>query len=251
PPGPTPNLHMTARGVAPPSGGITYPLNLNVTPGGSTLEPTFAIDIPLIPGPKGDNARILEAEDFVGPIEDGQSLIYDSTLASGAGGIRGGSPVGTVKKLSIPENSFTGGTYGSTWNIVATLIVPGQPLAYYPEFDGHLRWKRSGLFNSAQIEVQVRALPQGSTSAPETGTLCGRALYDPSTLDAETIAHVREQWSDTGYPARAIGPDSGEGRIPANTSMVYYVLLYRIGGSGSVVFSTPGAHMSMKLFPVS
>ncbi|WP_100454698.1 hypothetical protein [Mycobacteroides abscessus] len=251
PPGPTPNLHMTARGVAPPSGGITYPLNLNVTPGGTTLEPTFAIDIPLIPGPKGDNAKILEADDFVGPIEDGQSLIYDSTLAGGAGGIRGGSPVGTVKKLSIPEQSFTGGTYGSTWNIVATLIVPGQPLPYYPEFDGHLRWKRSGLFNNAQIEVQVRALPQGSTSAPETGTLCARALYDPSTLDAETIAHVREQWSDTGYPARAIGPDSGEGRIPANTSMVYYVLLYRIGGSGSVVFSTPGAHMSLSMFPVS
>lgn len=251
PPGITPALHITARGVEPPPLPITYPLELNVTPGGTTEEPHFSVDVPLIPGPQGDNAKILEALDFVGPIEDGQSLVYDSTLRAGAGGVRGGSPLGTPVKVSVPESAFIGGTYGQAWNIVATLIVPGQPLPYYPEVDGHLRWKRTGLFNSAQIEVQVRALPQGSSSAPETGTLCGRALYDPSTLDSETIAHIREHWSDTGYPARAIGPDSGEGRIPANTAMVYYVLLYRIGGSGSVAFATPGAHLAMTLQPVA
>lgn len=253
PPGPTPNMTITARGVAPPSGGITYPVDLVVTDSGTTLEPHFQIDVPLIPGPQGDNARILEADDFVGPITDGQALVYDSTLAGGAGGIRGGAAdVGRVRMFSIPEGSFgPAGTFSSAWNVVATIIVPGLEEAYYPSVDGHLRWKRSGLFNSAQVEVQVRCLPQGSTDSPETGQLVGRALYDPSTLDAETIAHIREHWSDTGNPSRAIGPESSVGRIPAGQDMVYYVLIYRMGGFGSVAYATPGSHLSLKLFPVS
>jgi hypothetical protein len=253
PPGPTPDVHITARGVEPPSGGITYPLDLNVADTGTTLEPHFSVDIPLIPGPQGDNAKILEADDFVGPIGDGQALVYDASLRSGAGGVRGGSPdAGRVVKLSIPEGSFgPAGTFSGTWNVIATLIVPGQDEAYYPDIDGHVRWKRSGLFNSAQVEVQVRCLPQGSTAAPETGTLCARALYDPSTLDAETIAHIREHWSDTSDPSRAVAPESGVGRVPAGQAMVYSVLLYRIGGSGSVAYAAAGSHLSVRLFPVT
>lgn len=253
PPGPTPNIHLTARGVEPPGGGITYPIDLPVTDTGTTLEPHFRVDIPLIPGPKGDNAKILEADDFVGPITDGQALVYDSTLAGGAGGIRGGAAdVGRVRMLSIPEGSFgPAGTYSGTWTPIAMLIVPPQDEPYYPSVDGHIRWKRAGLFNSAQAEVQVRALPLGSTAAPETGSLVGRALYDPSTLDAETIAHIREHWSDTSDPSRAVAPESGVGRVPSGQAMVYSVLIYRIGGFGSIAYAVPGSHLALKLYPVT
>ena len=101
------------------------------------------------------------------------------------------------------------------------------------------------------MEVQVRALPQGSTAAPESGQLCARALYDPSTLDAETIAHIREHWSDAGDPSRAISPESSVGRIPAGQDMVFYVLLYRSGGFGAVNYQTPGSHLSCSLYPVT
>lgn len=33
--------------------------------------------------------------------------------------------------------------------------------------------------------------------------------------------------------------------------MVYYVLLVRIGGIGSIAYNTVGSHLSIKLFPVS
>lgn len=254
PPGPTPNMHIIARGVEPPEGGITYPLTLNVNEGGTDLEPTYTVDVPLIPGPQGDNASILDAEDLFGFPTEGQIFTYsDDADGAGHAGVKWGDPSPWSAKLfSVPEYSFgPAGNLGGVINIVATLIIPAQEQAYYPSFDGHLRWARSGLFNSAQVEVQVRSLVQGSPSAPETGSLCARALYDPSTLDAETIAHIREHWSDGGNPNRSIAPDTSVGRVPAGEARVYYVLIVRVGGSGNIAYATPGSHLSCKLYPVS
>ncbi|WP_234785302.1 hypothetical protein [Mycolicibacterium mucogenicum] len=254
PPGPTPDIGMTFRGVEPPPGPITYPLTLNIAESGTTLAPHFTVDVPLIVGPEGPSTSMLGAPDVYGPFQEGQGIAYSAT-AGGVGhpGFRpsDNSPW-AAKMFSIPESLFgPASTYGGTNNLIGTLIIPGQDQAYYPSFDGHIRWKRSGLFNSAQIEVHVRALPQGSSAAPETGQLCARALYDPSTLDAETIAHIREHWSDTSNPSRAVAPDSAVGRVAAGQAMVYYVLLVRTGGSGSIIYSTPGSHMACKLYPVS
>lgn len=256
PPGPTPKVHVIARGVEPPAGGITYPLELNVAEGGTDYEPTFTIDVPMIPGPQGDNGYILEAEDLYGFPQEGQQMTFaqDADGEGHPGLVWGDATPWAATLFSVPEASFgPAGTLGNAWNIVATLIIPGQDRAYYPSFDGHLRWKRSGLFNSAQVEVQVRALPQGSPDAAQTGSLCARALYDPSTalFDTETISHIHEHWSDAGDPARSIAPDSAVGRVPAGQAMVYYVLIARVGGSGSIVYAAPGSHLSAKLFPVS
>lgn len=254
PPGPTPNVHVLARGVEKPAGAITYPLTLAVAESGTDAEPTFTIDFPLIPGPKGDNGYILEAEDLHGTPELGQTFTYDPNAGGEgvAGVVWGDASPWAAKLFSVPESAFgPAGTLGSAWNIVATLIIPGQLQPYYPSFDGHLRWSRSGLFNSAQVEVQVRSLPQGSSSAAETGALCARALYDPSTLDAETIAHIREHWSDAANPARAVSPDTSVARVPAGEARVYYVLIARVGGSGNIAYATPGSHLSCKLYPVS
>jgi hypothetical protein len=254
PPGPTPDISITARGVEPPAGVISYPITLNVTPSGTTLAPHFAVDVPILPGPPGPSTNMLGAPDVYGPFQEGQGVAYSATAGgpSKPGFRPADNSPWAAKMFSIPEYQFgPAGTFGGTNNLIGTIIIPGQDQAYYPSFDGHIRWKRSGLFNSAQVEVQVRALPQGSANAPETGTLCARALYDPSTLDAETIAHIREHWSDTSDTSRAVSPDSATGRVPAGQAMVYYVLLVKIGGTGSVVYATPGSHMAVKLYPVS
>jgi hypothetical protein len=254
PPGPTPNMHIIARGVEPPAGAITYPLELNVAEGGTDLEPVFTVDVPIIPGPEGPQANILDAPDLFGFPAEGQTFTYAADAdGEGTPGVKWGDPSPWAAKMfSVPESSFgPAGNLGAAWNIVATLIIPGQAQAYYPSFDGHLRWSRSGLFNSAQVEVQVRSLIQGSADAAETGSLCARALYDPSTLDAETIAHIREHWSDAGNPARSISPDTSVGRVPAGEARVYYVLIARVGGSGNVAYAVAGSHLSCKLFPVS
>ena len=253
PPGPTPDVNITLRGVDPVPG-QTYPFVLNRAEGGTTLNPTFTFDVPIIEGPQGPSTSLLGAPDVYGPFQEGQGIAY-SAMAGGIGhpGFRpaDNSPW-AAKKFTLPESAFgPASTYGATYNLIATAIIPGQDQAYYPEIDGHIRWKRAGLFNTAQVEVQVRALPQGSTSAPETGQLVSRALYDPSTLDAETIAHIREHLSDAADPSRSISPDSAVGRIPIGQAMVYYVLLVRIGGIGSIAYNTVGSHLSIKLFPVS
>ena len=81
-----------------------------------------------------------------------------------------------------------------------------------------------------------------------------RSLADQSQAicdDQQAGAHIREHWSDTSNPSRAVAPDSAVGRVAAGQAMVYYVLLVRTGGSGSIVFSTPGSHLACKLYPVS
>lgn len=252
--GPTPNVTMHARGVAAPAGPIVYPLDLAVAEGGDDLNPIFTVDIPLIEGPVGPSTNILNAPDVFGFPLTGQTFTYDDNAGGvGVPGVKWGDPSPNAPKMfSIPESAFgPGATLTQAWNPVATLIVPGQPNAYYPSPDGQLRWKRSGLFNSAQVEVQVRSLPQGSTDGAETGGLCGRALYDPSVLDSETVAHIHEHWSDTGDPARSVSPDTNVGRVPAGQAMVYTVLIARVGGSGSIVYATPGSHLAFKLYPVS
>ncbi|GJJ24095.1 hypothetical protein [Mycolicibacterium mageritense] len=253
PPGPTPNITLRARGVEPPPG-MTYPFDLNVAESGDTLNPIYTVDVPIVPGPAGPSTSMLGAPDVYGPFQEGQGVAYSAT--AGGVGHPGFRPADNspwaAKMFSVPESSFgPASTYGATYNLIATLIIPGQDQAYYPSIGGQLRWKRSGLFNNAQVEVQVRALPQGSTNAPETGQLCARALYDPSTLDAETIAHIHEHWSDAGDPSRAVAPDSAVGRVAAGQAMVYYVLLVRTGGTGSIVYNTPGSHLDVKLYPVS
>lgn len=248
PPGPMPNLHISAHGVAVPTGGPYGPLNVAVS--GTSLDPYLDFGIPLIPGPVGPSTAILAAPDFDNsvPIQDGQVPVFNGTTNK----FRGGDPAGNAADiLTVPESSFgPGGTFSGTWQTVATLIVPGKTRAYYPIIDGHLLWKRSGLFNNAQVEVQVRSMNQGSTAAPETGDLCARALYDPSTLDTTTVAHIREHFSDTGNPSRALAPASAVGRVSAGQAKVYYVLLYKSGGSGSYVYDTAGSHLSLKMFPV-
>lgn len=252
PPGVTPVIEMTADLVEAPESG-PYGV-INVVPGGTPENPTYHLEVPGIPGPPGDNARILEAEDYIGGTpQDGETLIWDSSLNEGDGGFAPGdaSPLAMLW-ITFPEYAFgPGNTYSAARTVVLSGQIPGQAQPYYLKPDGHLRWKRSGFFNSAQVEVEVRWLPDGSTASAETGELVGRALYDPSTLDAQTVAHIRAHHSSASDPSRAVSPDNEVGRVPANQAIRVYVILYRSGGSGSYTYSVDGSYLSCELFPVS
>jgi hypothetical protein len=253
PPGVTPVITMHVQQIEMPESGPYG--EVDVEPSGTPEEPHYTIMLPGIPGPPGENARILEAEDYFGatPLE-GQTLLYSADAGGeGVPGFAPGDPSPwAVQWITFPESSFgPGGTYSQARTVVLSGLVAASNIAYYPKVDGHLRWKRSGLFNSAQVEVEVRWLEEGSNDSPETGNLIGRALYDPSTLDAETISHIRAHFSDNSDPSRAVSPDTNVGRIPVDTAIRVYVILYRSGGSGNYVYATPGSHLSFEKLPVS
>lgn len=253
PPGVTPVITITAEQIPLPESGPYG--EIDVEPGGTPENPEYHIRFPGIPGPKGDNARILEALDYYGAApQEGQTLLYSAN--AGGEGVPGFAPGDPTQQamtwFTFPEDSFgPGGTFSQARTVILSGPIPALPHAYYPKVDGHIRWKRSGFFNSAQVQVEVRWLPEGSTNSPETGTLIGKALYDPSTLDAETIAHIRAHFSDQSDPTRAVAPDTAVGRIPKDTPVRVYVILWRSGGSGNYVFATPGSHLSYEAFPVS
>lgn len=248
PPGPTPDISFSATGVAVPSGGPYGPLDMSVS--GTAEAPLVDLKVPLIPGPTGPSGTIRGSSDYDNTvdIEDGQGPIWSSAESK----FKPGAPaLNTTTIITVPEYSFgPAGTYSGVWQPVATLIVPGLLKDYYPMIDGHLVWQRSGLFNNAQIEVQVRALPQGSTNSPETGDLCARSLYDPTILNTAAVAIFGPHFSDSAFPSRAISPSSSVARYTAGQAMVYTVLIYRAGGSGSYVYTTAGSHMTFKAFAV-
>jgi hypothetical protein len=247
PPGPTPDFHISAHGVEVPLGGPYGPLDVAVS--GTSEEPFLDFGVPLIPGPPGPTATILTASDFDNtvPITDGQVPMWDATAERFKGG---DVERGIVGYVTLPESSFgPAGTYSSTWQQIGTIIVAARTTDWYPKIEGHGVWQRSGTMNNAQIEFQVRALPQGSTNSPETGDLCARALFDPSTLDAATVANMIPHFSDTANPSRAVGPSSSVGRIPAGQITVFNILIWKAGGTGSYVYTTPGSHLSLEMIP--
>lgn len=252
PPGPTPVITFTAEQIIAPETGPYGVINIEAS--GTPEEPHYHARIPGIVGPRGYNARILEADDYFGgtPLE-GQTILFGAN--AGGVGIPGFSPGDpspfAMKWITFAEAAFIGGTYSSAWTVVMAGQVPAQEEAYYPVTSGHLRWKRSGLFNTCQVEVQVRWLPAGSTDSPETGSLIGRALYDPSTLDATTVSNIHAAHADASDPSRSISPDTNVGRIPAGQAVVVNVLMYRSGGTGNYVFASDGAYLSYEMFPVS
>lgn len=249
PPGPMPDIHFSAHGVEVPDGGPYGPLDVTVS--GTAEEPYLDIAVPLIIGPQGPQATIRGASDVDNTvaIEDGQVPVWDDTESK----FKWGSPaVNAAVIFTVPEYSFgPAGTYSGTWQVIATLLVPALDNDYYPMITGNIIWQRSGLFNSAQIEVHVRALPSGSTNSPETGDLCAKALYDPATLDTATVSNIFEHFSDTANPSRALSPTSAVGRIAAGQAMVYNVLINKAGGSGSYIYGTAGSHLTFKAFPVT
>ena len=218
----------------------------DVVESGSAAEPHFAVKVPGIVGPKGDNARIQEALDFDNsvPPQDGQGIVYDATKEKARWGDL--SPYG-VGMISLPENQFTAGSYSGR-QVIATLPAPGQPVAWYPDVSGIVRWSRP-LLSTAQVQIEVRWEFDGVNS-PETGNLCGLAAYDPSILDAEVVAAIDAHFSDATDVGRAVGPDSAAGRVPADQAITMTVQAVKSGGSGNYQIKQKDAQLVCRIYPV-
>lgn len=256
--GPTPVISMTAEQIEAPQQG-PYGV-ITVEPGGTPEQPTFHLRIPGIQGPQGQNSRIGESDDVfhMGDILEGQALLWSNNAGGqGIAGFAPGDPSPfAMKWITFPEHSFgPGGTFSEAQKLVLAGSIPAQPVAYYPYIEGHLLWQRATFLgieiSTAQLEVHVRWLPDPSNSDPTSGNLIGRALYDPSTLDAATVSHFRPHHSDATNTSRSISPTSNVGRIPANQAVRVYVILVKIGGNGSYVYNPGGSYMSYAMYPVS
>lgn len=249
PPGVTPDISITAKAVEA-SGPVYGPLTVNET--GTSTEPGFEIEIPLLPGPPGPSAAIESAADYDDSVsaQDGDILIFNEETEKW----RPGNPGIVYPKLySIPEANFIAYEGNAGRRGIATLNVPAMPFAWYPKVDGHVRIRRSGLLSTCQVEVEVRLGETGMSGTGEDAPLCGLAPYDPTTLlfDSVTIAHIMTHYSDVTDPLRSVSPDTSVGRVPEGQAMTFYVFTHKVGGSGNYQFTKPQAHLTVEIVPVN
>ncbi|AXH50484.1 minor tail protein [Gordonia phage Ruthy] len=248
PPGPTPDVSMTAELVEPAESGPYGEVEIEVS--GPDSSPHFHLKIPGIEGPQGDNSTIIGASDYdntSAPL-DGQGIVWDSAASKFKPGDL--SPYAATM-YTIPQNAFAGGSYSAGEQIIAQLVIPAAPVAWYPDVMGHVRWRRSAI-GSAQVQIEVRIeAVTGSPSVPGSAPIVGLGPYDPSTLDTTTVSHIAPHFSSDADPGRAVSPTSEVGRIPANQAVTVWVIARRTGGSGSYTIDASWSQLAIRCYPVS
>ena len=250
PPGTTPDISVTAESVEVDTGTFTYG-EIEVVESGTSTAPNFHIKIPALPGPEGPASAIELASDYddTTPSETGDFLVKLDNDKWGPG-----TPTFFVpRKYTIPHNSFIDHTGSEARFLIASLNIEAQDNDWYPDVVGHMRLQRSGLFSSAQCEVEVRIGPTATAGTGESSPLCGLGPYDPSValLDSVTICHVLPHFSDTGNPDRAITPESSEGRCDSGTAYTLFAFVHKIGGSGSWAFTKDSAQLRLDVVPLA
>jgi hypothetical protein len=219
---------------------------------GTSTAPHFKFKFPTaaLTGPPGPSTAIRLAPDYDDstPPLDGQGVVWDETEEKFRPGDL--SPF-AAKMYTIPHANFVDYSGSAGRQLVATLDIEAQPVAWYPDVTGHLRIQRAFL-SSVQVEVEVR-IGDTSVGTGETAPLCGLGPYDPSwaLLDAYNVAHIDAHFSDTGNPVRAVSPDTADGRVPVGQAKTIYVFLHKLGGSGNYTFTNEGAQLKVLLYPVS
>ena len=250
PPGTTPDISITAESVEVDTGTFSYgPIEVEET--GTSAAPNFHLKIPALPGPEGPAAAIELASDYddTVPSEPGDFLVKLDNDKWGPG-----TPTFFVpRKYTIPHNSFIATTSSSARFLIASLALPPQEFDWYPDVNGHVRLRRSGLFSSAQCRVEVRIGPSATAGTGEASPLCGLGPYDPSValLDSLTICHILPHFSDPENPDRSLSPESSVGRCEAGTGYTVFVFVNKIGGSGSWQFEQTDAQLRVDICPVA
>lgn len=249
PPGPTPKLTMTAEVVEPAVGGPYGPITVEKT--GTDLEPHLHLKVPGIPGPKGDNSTIagsLDYDNTVSPL-DGQGVIWDETKQKFVPGDL--SPY-AAQFWTIPQGSFANGNFNTGEQIITQLTIDAQPVAWWPDVSGHVRWRRNGILSSAAVQIEVRIEQlTGAPSVPGTAPIVALGPYDPSTLDTTTVTHISPHFSSEAEPNRAASPTSSVGRIPANQQVTVWVIARRVGGTGGFTIDAAWSQLAIRAYPVS
>lgn len=249
PAGVTPDISVSAE-VVEADDPFVYGA-IEVEESGTSAAPNFHIKIPALPGPEGPASAIELASDYddTVPSEPGDFLIKLENDKWGPG-----SPTFFVpRKFTIPHNAFIATTSSAARFLIASLNIPAQEYDWYPDVVGHMRLRRSGLFSSAQCEVEVRIGPTSTAGTGESSPLCALGPYDPSValLDSITVCHVLPHFSDSGNPDRSLTPDSDEGRCEAGTGYTLFVFVHKVGGSGSWEFTKTDAQLRCDVVPVT
>lgn len=246
PTGLTPDIDITAELVPSDPDDRT----IVVTESGPTHAKNFHLEIPeeVLRGPEGPSTAIRLAPDYddTYPPLDGQGIVWDDASERFKPGDL--SPT-AVKMFTIPHSSFTDFSGDTPRQLIGYLDIEPQPVAWYPDVLGHVRWVRTFL-SSAEVEVEVRIGDTGDGTG-ETAPLCGLAPYDPSMLDAVTVANIFPHFSDVGQPTRSVHPDLATGRVPIGQAKTIYVFLHKIGGIFGYQFTKEYAQLRINLNPVS
>lgn len=246
PTGLTPDVDMTAELVdSDPDDTV-----ITVVESGPTTAKNFHLQIPkeAIRGPVGPTTALRTAPDYDNtyPPLDGQGIVWDESSEKFKPGDL--SPT-AAKMYTIPHANFVDCSSSAGRSLIASMDIEAQAVAWYPDVIGHVRWKRWFL-SSTQCEIEVRIGDTG-VGTGETEPLCGLAPYDPSTLDAVTVAHIMPHFSDTGNPSRAVHPDLSTARVPAGQAKTIYVFIHKVGGVGGYEFTKDTAQLRLNLLPVS
>ncbi|TXH22410.1 MAG: phage tail protein [Mycobacterium sp.] len=248
PPGRTPDISISAEQIPMPMSGPYG--EVEVVPGGTTEAPHFTLKIPGIPGDDGPAAAITLASDYD---DDGTDAAVGDFLVRKSGNKWGpGRPdFLTPKIFTIPHNQFINHTGSEGRFLIAKYDLPAFNSPWYIDVTGHGRLARSGLFSSAQCEVEVRIGNTGSSTG-DTEPLCGLAPYDPAVAmwDAATIFHIGPHYSDDVDPNRSITPDSSVGRNLPGQLKTVYVFVHKIGGAGAWEFTNNNAQLRIQVNPV-
>jgi len=249
PPGITPDISVTAE-VIEAEGSVYGPIE--VIPTGTSTAHNFHLKIPGVQGPEGPAASIGSASDFNDSgAEVGQFVGVVTQDPVTYGLLR--PAVLYPKTWTIPESNFINYNGSQGRFLIASLNIPAQDFEWYPDVAGHVRIRRSDVFSSAQVEVEVRIGDTGLSSTGEASPLCGLAPYDPTTalLDSVTIAHILPHFSNATDLIRSISPDTSVGRVLVGEAKTIYVFIHKLGGTGNYEFTKTGAQLRLNMMPVT
>lgn len=237
PPGPVPTITPVVQLLDPDDPNLVDSVDVS----GTALNPTWLMKLKAPRGPKGDNARIREAQD------------YDNSTPPAAGQVIGWSgtkfyPVDanqlSPRFYTIPESAFTNFTGLATRQTIGTFQIPPMPFDYVPIVFGH--------FKATGIELDSDPFIIGSevrVGDPTSGALVGRGFGNVSSWST-IIPHA--SWP--GSPSTAITPDGSVGVVPAysvGAASTLYAGLVNDGVAGFYSFQKANAQLSVLCLPVS
>lgn len=236
PPGPTPNITITAETIPMEERGPNTTDEVVKT--GTSLNPHYHFRLLAPQGPKGDSTSITEAPDYDSSKvpEDGQVLTWNETAQKW-------QPSDFAAKhpriYSVPEAAFQNFTGLAQRQPILTYIIPPQDFAWTPHVTGHI--KAFGLELDSDpllIGVEVRL------GDPLTGQLIGRGFGNISNW-ATIVPH----FSSSGDPNTAVAPDNGVALVPQGQPAQINVNLYNDGLLGAYVFNRTGAQLTILVVP--
>ncbi|MFD4459790.1 hypothetical protein [Nocardia sp. NPDC058480] len=230
-----PPNRLTGSGVAGPTSSSAAAQVTGAAPG-QRVEITFPRGETGDPGDLGVAGRIQDAADVL--VDSTRPLGQDYVLAWDAAldkfvprpGPRLAGP------WAIGQGQMVGGSHLSDQvKVLASMTIPGQPMSWRPLVSGYLAVTTEGARGESKCNIEVRIDGvDGELVARGHGT----------TIPGIGSGLVASEFQ---YP---ISPDSTVGVVPANRTIVLYILVRRIVGTARYTVATNNAQIIVRAQPV-